>query len=218
MKIKIFPTKEKAYSFTASLMAQLVQEKPNATFGILSDSDVINVYSFWAKMARAGAMDYSEVKLFNLTNQLQFETNHPKSDFNFLKKNLFSKLPKLKKSCTYFPTLDNNYEQQISEASGIDFQLLTLKADGSIGFNYEGTLAQSKSRKVVAISKSAAQGMTMGLETIMKAKKIVLLVLGKEKTEAFKKLKSLHKFDPNFPASILKKHDNLQVIVDEEAF
>jgi glucosamine-6-phosphate deaminase len=115
-----------------------------------------------------------------------------------------------------------NYEEKIKK-NPIDLQLLGLGVNGHIGFNEPLAEKTSKTRfvelsqKTIKINKSkSTKALTMGIATIMNAKKIILLASGKNKAEAIKHLIE-GKEDENWPVSFLRRHKNFVVLTDKEA-
>jgi glucosamine-6-phosphate deaminase len=124
----------------------------------------------------------------------------------------------------------NRYENLISKFGGIDIQILGIGVNGHIGFNEPGSSFSSKTRQIVldestrtvnarffaSINEVPKYAITMGIGTILKAKKILLLVSGENKKETMRRLLN-GDISEDFPASILKTHPNVLVIADESA-
>ncbi|MGL4952065.1 MAG: glucosamine-6-phosphate deaminase, partial [Mycoplasma sp.] len=127
---------------------------------------------------------------------------------------------------------DKDYDSLIDSKGGLDLLVLGLGINGHLGFNEPGSEMDSKTRLVdldnSTINVNAAKyfdgdcdeipkkALTMGLETIMKSRKIILMIFGESKIIPTKILLSSNKFNQNFPASILMAHKDLTIVIDEE--
>jgi glucosamine-6-phosphate deaminase len=119
------------------------------------------------------------------------------------------------------------YEMLIEQDGGIDLQILGLGKNGHIGFNEPGTSFKTKthvveldystrianSRFFNSVDEVPTHAITMGISTIFKSKEIILLISGRDKSQAFERLLK-DKMSEDFPASIIKGHSNLTIIVD----
>ena len=168
-------------------------------------------------------LDWTDIATFNLDNYLDLSPDHPASFTQYMRNNLHNQI-NINKKNIFFPTTDQNYDDTISTHGGLDLILLGLGINGHIAFNEPGSTVYSTSRIVDLLPQTLqinsknfpsdspvpTQAVTMGIATILKARRVVLLVQG------YKKLNILKQAMWNFPsaevpASFLQLHKNLQV-------
>ncbi|MGL5521734.1 MAG: glucosamine-6-phosphate deaminase [Metamycoplasmataceae bacterium] len=231
MKFLKFDNELEASKYVAQEIIKEIKENNNTILGLATGSTPIKTYEFLSKDYALNKTDWSKVSSFNLDEYLGISEYDEQSYRTFMNKTLFNNI-NIKLENTHFPNKENNYDHLISKTGGIDFQLLGIGVNGHIGFNEPGSLENSLTRVVDLteetievnakkffdgdISLVPHQAISMGLESIMRAKKIILMALGKSKTETIKKLIACKKFDINFPASILVLHPNVTIVYDKE--
>jgi len=217
----------------ADIIASFIKQKQIAVLGLPTGSTPQKTYEMLGKKCKKGEISFKKVKTFNLDEYSGLSFDNCQSYHSFMKKNLFSKTDIDIKN-TFFPNdfkLDyKKYDKKIKESGGIDLQVLGIGRDGHIGFNEPGSKFSSKTREIflakTTIEDNARffkskkdvpqKAVTMGISTIMKAKKIILLASGEKKSRAV--LNAI--FGPvstKVPASILQRHKNVIVILDEES-
>lgn len=222
---------------SAEAIIERVKAKPTITLGLATGSTPIGTYQNIIKDHKENNTSYQDVTTFNLDEYIGFSSMHPQSYRYFMNEQLFKHLD-IKKENTHIPHGDRDdmyeecvdYEALIRKNGGIDLQILGLGSNGHIGFNEPGTSFKSRTHVVNLASSTRVanarffnsmdevptQAITMGIETIMESKEIILLVSGEKKREALEKL--LHgDVHENFPASILRKHPNFLIIADKAA-
>jgi glucosamine-6-phosphate deaminase len=215
---------EKAYE----IVLHEIKRKPDITLGLPTGKTPKGLYKKLIKAYRKGKIDFSEIKTFNLDEYYPVKENDKKSYKYYMFKRLFNKININKNNINL---LDGNskkpekeckdYEDKIKR-NPIDLQILGIGINGHIGFNEPGSTSTSKTRLVnlapetVKRNKYLDKGLSMGILTILKSKKIILLASGKDKAQAMKKLMD-EKISKNLPASFLKNHKNLIVIMDKKA-
>lgn len=223
---------------TDYVLAQ-VWEKPNSVLGLATGSTPVGLYKELVKAYQAERVNFSRVKTFNLDEYFGLGAQHKQSYAYFMQKRLFGET-NFKSENINIPqgnTLNKevsgyckNYEQQISKAGGIDLQILGLGQNGHIGFNEPGSSFNSLTRLVDLSSNTIKanarffshlnevpkQAITMGLETIFKSKKIIVLISGENKALAAARLIE-GSLDKKNPSSILKLHNDVVVIIDKAA-
>ena len=235
MKIRI-QSKERIAETIAQMIIDLVNENPKAVLGFATGSSPLGVYENLIKACQEGKVSFKEVTSFNLDEYVGLDENNEQSYRYFMNHNLFDHID-INKENTHVPSgigdVENSakeYDELIEQAGGIDFQILGIGSDGHIAFNEPGTpfdslthvasLAEStikdNSRFFEKIEDVPTSAVTMGLASIMKAKKIVLIVTGENKQAAFKAL-TCGLITEKVPCSILKKHPDVVVFVDHEA-
>ncbi|WP_017185945.1 glucosamine-6-phosphate deaminase [Alkalibacillus haloalkaliphilus] len=210
----------------AELMMNQVEKKPNSTLGLATGSTPKGMYKELIKHSA----DLSQAVTFNLDEYVGISSDHPQSYRSFMEENLFQHI---RVGQTYIPDGEaadlaaecERYEQLIQQHGGIDLQVLGLGHNGHIGFNEPGTPFSSRThvvdlaettRKANArffnsLDEVPKKAITMGIETIMEAKHIILLVYGEDKQEAVNRLLQ-GEVDEQFPASILHDHPNVTLL------
>jgi len=222
---------EKLSKITADLIAAQVILKPNSVLGLATGSSPLGTYEALIKENKTGTVDFSNVRTVNLDEYYGLTPDHPQSYRYFMDQNLFNHI-NIDKGNTYVPDGMANdidaesagYEALINELGGVDLQLLGIGNNGHIAFNEpcdyfpryvhrveltESTI-QANSRLFDKIEEVPTQAMTMGIGTIMKAKKIVIIA-GSEKKEIMNKA-IYGDITPQIPASVLQLHSDVVVV------
>lgn len=221
----------------ANLISSQVTMKPDCVLGLATGSTPIGAYEQLIKWYNKGDIDFSEVTTINLDEYRGLPADNDQSYRYFMNEHLFNHV-NVRKDHTYVPNglepdsdkASADYDKIIAEAGGIDLQLLGLGHNGHIGFNEpadefpKGThcvdLAQStidaNSRFFASMDEVPKQAYTMGIRTIMQAKKVVVVVSGKDKAEIVKKA-FFGPVTPQVPASVLQLHSDVVLVGDEEA-
>jgi glucosamine-6-phosphate deaminase len=222
----------------AQLIASAVRKKPTLTLGLATGSTMVGVYKHLVSLHKQGALDFSRVVTFNLDEYLGLSAAHPQSFHYFMQENLFAHV-NVDPRNIHIPdgTIRGNYdeycasyEKSIRNAGGIDLQILGIGRNGHIGFNEPTSSIGSRTRlKVLSWetmddnSKSFASGeespqcaITMGIGTILEARKILLLATGASKSAAI--AKSIEgPITSAVSASALQLHPDVTFIVDDAA-
>lgn len=225
----IIEDKEKIADAISEVFLKTVTEKPDCVLGLATGSSPVMTYQKIIEKAKERKVSFKKVHTFNLDEYLN---NHDETQSYryFMDHNLFYGID-IEKDNTNFPTEENyeHYDEMIGQAGGIDLQILGIGADGHIAFNEPNTPFDSKthiakleeqtikdnSRFFASEKDVPTHALTMGLSTIMKSKKIVLIATGKNKKEAVRKM--FLKEDISCPASILLSHPDVTIYADEEA-
>jgi glucosamine-6-phosphate deaminase len=227
---------------TCSIMAaaeigKLLKEKPDAVLGFATGSTPLQLYQNLVKACKDNLIDFSKAKAFNLDEYANIPKDHPCSYYYYMKENLYKHI-NIREENYQLPdgmakNLDEEcvrYEDSICRAGGIDLQVLGIGHNGHIGFNEPGTPFESRthltnldpltvkanSRFFNSPDEVPKQALTMGIKTIMRARRLILLVKGADKAEILCK-SLLGPVTTEVPASILQLHPNLMVFADEEA-
>jgi len=214
-----------------------VNEKPNCVLGLATGTSPLGVYANLVKACKEGRVSFKGVATFNLDEYIGLEGTHNQSYRYFMNDNLFDHID-IDKSRTHvlkgtgdYLGYANQYDDEIASFGGIDLQILGIGSDGHIAFNEPGTpfdslthvaeLAEStivdNSRLFNDISEVPTKAVTMGLKSIMNARKIVLIATGKNKAKAIYNLLKGPKTE-EVPCSILQDHKDCTIYVDEEAY
>jgi len=209
-----------------------ILEKPDLVMGFVTGNTVIGLYGGLVSFYKKGEISFSKITSFNLDEYYPIDKKDKKSFYYYMFNNLFDKIniKKLNINLLDGETKDvikecSKYEEKIREKK-IDLQILGVGVNGHIGFNEPGSKLNSKTRLVnlkeqtIKINskngKIPEKAMTMGIDSIMSAKKIILFASGKEKAKAIKRLIKGPVGD-DCPVSFLKQHDNLIVVIDKDA-
>lgn len=227
MEFKIL-TKTEIDNCIKNRMVELIKSKPNCVLGLATGSSPIGLYKLLVDEYKNKNISFKNIISFNLDEYYPIDFDNSQSYHSFMNQHLFSKIDIQSKN-THFPSLNNNYDQMIDECGGIDFQILGIGSNGHIGFNEPGTEFDSlthvvdlkestikdNSRFFNSIKDVPTKAITSGLQTIMKAKEIVVIVVGSNKKEAVKILLS-KKITKDCPATILHKHHNVTIYIDKD--
>ncbi len=238
MKIIVCESYEEMSKKAANICAAQIKIKPNSILGLPTGSTPLGLYGELAEMNARGEVDFSDVTTFNLDEYYPIKRSNDQSYYYFMNKNFFSKI-NIKPENTNIPNgeTDNpeeecaHYEEKIEAAGGIDIQVLGIGQNGHIGFNEpdsnlkththvtdltENTL-QANARFFDDISEVPTSALTMGIATILKSKKIIMLASGKEKHKAVAELMNSD-INTGNPATMLKLHPDVTLLCDKEAF
>lgn len=221
----------------AGLIADLVRSRPACVLGLATGGTPIETYRRLIQMHRDEGLDFSQVTTFNLDEYIGLGPDHPQSYRAFMRENLFDHI-NIDPARTYVPnglTSDPDgvgvrYEAMISDAGGIDFQLLGIGHNGHIAFNEPGAAADSRTRVVglaeLTVEKNARffdsaddvprTAITMGIGTILEARRIVLMANGEGKAEAICQAIEGEATEEH-PASLLQRHEDVTFVIDEAA-
>ncbi len=241
--VKIFPSSNGGSAFVALQIADLIKQKESegkkTVIGLATGSSPKTLYAHLVRMHKEEGLSFKNVITFNLDQYYPMEKDALQSYHYFMRKNLFEHtdinpenyhLPdgliakdKVKEHCI-------NYEKQIEAAGGLDLQILGIGVNGHIGFNEPGSGMYSKTRLVTLdnstrianaydfgnMSDVPRMAITMGISTILKSKKIILMAWGQTKAPVIQKAVELDDTE-DIPASLLQNHDDCSFVVDEAA-
>ena len=236
MKLIIVENYEEASVEASKVMLEVVKNNPTANLGLATGSTPIRMYELMIEDHKENGTSYKDIKSFNLDEYFGLEASHPQSYHYFMNKHLFSGID-IKSENVHVPNgageiqeSCDDYNKLLAE-NPIDIQLLGIGGNGHIGFNEPGTPFTEETHIVTLTEKTRqdnarffdndiqqvpTHAITMGIATIMKAKKVLLVAAGANKADAVKAMVD-GKPDENWPASVLQKHDDVIVIVDEAA-
>lgn len=218
----------------ANIISAQVILHPNCVLGLATGSSPIGTYQQLTEWFRKGDIDFSGVTTINLDEYYGLDSNNDQSYRYFMDQHLFSKV-NINIQNTNLPNGKANdidlecsrYDDLITSVGGIDLQLLGIGLNGHIGFN-EPSVSFEKRTHCVELKESTImanrrffnsidevpkKALTMGIKSIMQAKKILLIASGEDKSDI------LHKalygaVTPEVPASILQMHPDLTVVVN----
>ena len=221
----------------ANIISAQIIMKPDCVLGLATGSTPVGTYRQLIEWYEKGDLDFSRVSTVNLDEYRGLTHIDPQSYYYFMKENLFDHV-NIDKTATHVPDGTNpdaadacvKHEQIIKSLGGIDLQLLGLGNNGHIGFNEPGAafekethlvdLAEStiraNARFFTSIDEVPKQAYTMGIRTIMQAKKILVVVSGESKADIVSRA-FFGPVTPEVPASILQMHPDVTVVCDEAA-
>ncbi len=233
MKVIIGSESEIAKKAAAQYVKLLVN-KPGAVLGGATGSTPLGLYAQLVKLNKEGVISFKDVKTFNLDEYVGLDGSHDQSYRYFMNTNLFDHID-IDPANTHVPDGINTekaaeYDGMIEAAGGIDLQILGIGVDGHIGFDEPGTPIDSithvveleqntrevNSRFFRSIDEVPTHAVTMGIKTIMNARSIILMAIGKSKAEIVKKMIQ-GPVTTDVPASILQLHPDVTVYLDDEA-
>ena len=222
---------------TANIISAQIIMKPKCVIGLATGSTPIGTYKQLIQWYQKGDLDFSEVTTINLDEYKGLSPDNPQSYRYFMNTNFFDHI-NINKEKTYVPNgleLDSEkacreYNDIIRNSGGVDLQLLGLGNNGHIGFNEPNeafekethciklseSTVQANSRFFETIDEVPKEAYTMGIKSIMQAKKIVVIVSGKQKAEIVKEA-FFGPVTPKVPASVLQLHNDVTLIGDKEA-
>ncbi len=239
--VKIFSNSNEGSAFVAKQIADLIRQKESegkkTVIGLATGSSPKTLYAELVRMHKNEGLSFKNVIAFNLDQYYPMDKDALQSYHYFMRKNLFEQtdidpnnyhLPdgmipkdKVKEHCL-------NYEKQIEDAGGLDLQILGIGVNGHIGFNEPGSGIYSKTRLITLdnstrianayefgnMSQVPRMAITMGISTILKSKKIILMAWGQNKAPVVKKAVEDDDTE-DVPASLLQNHDDCTFVLDE---
>jgi glucosamine-6-phosphate deaminase len=205
MQIIISKTYEELSKEAAKVVAKTLNAKPNAVLGLATGSTPLALYKELIRMHKDEGLDFSQVTTFNLDEYVGLPRGHFQSYHYFMHENLFKHI-NIPRQNIYIPsgTTDNYeafcawYERRIKECGGIDLQVLGIGSDGHIAFNEPSSSLGSRTR-IKTLARQTIEdnarfferaedvpiyAITMGVGTILEARRIILLASGKSKAPA----------------------------------
>lgn len=237
--MKIIRTKdyEEMSRKAANLISAQILLKPECVLGLATGSTPIGIYDQLVEWYKKGDLDFSTVKTVNLDEYKGLTRDNEQSYYYFMHHHLFDRV-NIDEENTHVPNgqVENGdeeclrYEALIKSMGGVDLQLLGLGRNGHIGFNEpaadfpkithcvdltESTIEANK-RFFASADEVPRQAYTMGIGTIMKADKILVVANGENKADAVAAMVQ-GKINPEVPASILQLHNNVILVADEAA-
>lgn len=221
----------------ANVLSAQVILKSDCVLGLATGSTVLGIYEHLVNRHKEGDIDFSDVRTVNLDEYVGLPKDHEQSYRYYMDANLFRHI-NINPGNTHLPngTAENieeechRYDVLIERLGGIDLQLLGLGNNGHIGFNepddafeklthcvqLKEVTRKANARFFESEAQVPREAITMGIKSIMQAKRIVLCVNGTQKAEILKQVLT-GPVTPALPGSILQMHPNLTVVADEEA-
>jgi glucosamine-6-phosphate deaminase len=236
MEIVILPDYDAVSRLCADMIVGTLRKKSNAVLVLPTGKTPLGTYRELIKANREGRADFSNATVFALDEYVGFSSNHKHSFANFLRNNLLAHIKISKKKCHFLDGVAEDlegecilYEERLRKAGGIDLAFLGIGVNGHIGFNEPGSSLGSRTR-IKTLTKETVErnwalfadeevprfALTVGIGTIMEARKVLLAASGAEKAEAVR-LAAEGPITSGVPASILQMHPDVTCVVDEEA-
>jgi glucosamine-6-phosphate deaminase len=232
MMLKILPTPEAAELYVAEVLAAQVRAHPTSVMGWATGGTMLGVY----RALRHMDLSFSQTRAFNLDEYLGLPAEHPQTYHSYMRRYFFDHIDIEEDHC-HVPEGSgdvclsiSNYEALIKRYGPIDLQLLGLGQNGHIGFNEPGaeleggvhkttlssTTLAANARYFEATEEVPCEAVTMGIGTILSARKIILLAHGEAKAEAVSKMVE-GPVSTQCPASVLQTHPNTEIVIDVAA-
>ncbi|MBE6546687.1 MAG: glucosamine-6-phosphate deaminase [Ruminococcaceae bacterium] len=238
MKIIVTKNYEEMSRIAAEQFAEVIKQKPACVLGLATGSTPIGMYEGLIEKYRAGELDFSAVHSVNLDEYYPIAPDNDQSYRYFMNHQLFDHV-NIDKANTFVPdgmatdveAACRAHEDKIDELGGIDLQVLGIGQNGHIGFNEpeenlqcfthltgltESTI-KANARFFASEEDVPKHALTMGIQSVFKARKIVILASGKSKAEAIKTMVS-GTITTACPASLLALHPDVTLICDEDAY
>lgn len=237
MKIIVTENYEDMSAEAAKIMAEIIKSKPDCTLGLATGGTPVGMYNILADMVNKGELSFRRVSTVNLDEYYPISPENSQSYRYFMNKSLFDRVD-IDKIRTFVPdgsakdveSACKEHEDRI-DGLGIDVQVLGIGRNGHIGFNepdrelfrythlavLTDDTVKANARFFESESEVPKHAITMGIASVFKAKKIILLASGKSKAEAIKALIT-GGISTECPATLLCLHPDVTVICDEDAY
>lgn len=238
MRVILCDNYEEVSKAATKLVESQINLKPNCVLGLATGSTPVGMYKMLIEKCKDGELDFSKVTTFNLDEYYPISRDNNQSYYYFMNENLFNEI-NIKKENIHIPNGEardveaecEEYEKMIEEAGGIDLQILGIGQNGHIGFNEPDENLNSKthvtgltestikanSRFFDSIEDVPTKALTMGIATILKSRKIILMACGIEKSDAVAELLT-DDIKTDNPATMLKVHPDVVLICDKDAY
>lgn len=237
MKVVVLDDAAAVANYGAALLIKQIHRKPDSVLGLATGSTPLALYRELIAAYRHGRVSFKQVSSVNLDEYLGLSGTHSQSYRYFMNTNLFDHID-IEKTRTAVPQGDAadpfaacaDYEKKIVEMGGIDVQLLGIGRNGHIGFNEPSSSLKSRTR-VKTLTRATIEDnarffsadeyqphlcITMGIGTILDARKILMLATGAHKAQAVKAMVE-GPITASCPASALQLHEQVVLVIDEAA-
>ncbi len=237
MLVEVFADYENMSDRAAEIVTDQIRRKPDSVIGFATGSTPLGLYKRLIQNHKARGLDFSKITTFNLDEYIGLPPTHDQSYHYFMWKNLFSHI-NVTPAHVHIPqgmTDDVEafcawYEDRIAQAGGLDLQILGIGANGHIAFNEPGSSLGSRTRIKTLTQKTIKDNarffddpadvpqhaITMGIGTIMDAKKVLLIGNGSGKADAIKATLE-GPITAMVPATIVQLHRHAHILLDEAA-
>lgn len=233
MQVFIYDTPELAAKAAAAVFAAEILKKPDAVLGLATGSTPVPTYQELIRLNREGVIDFSKVRSYNLDEYVGLDPAHECSYRRFMDENLFNHI-NIDPANTHVPDGVNpdpaGYDREIAKAGYVDLQLLGIGSNGHIGFNEPGgcfiyptnvvalteNTIKDNARFFNSIDEVPKSAISMGIGTIMSARRVILIATGANKARVIARAVN-GDVTPQVPASALRFHQNCQFFLDKLA-
>ncbi|WP_049867845.1 glucosamine-6-phosphate deaminase [Paenibacillus sp. D9] len=236
MEIRVFQDNKDLDAAAASLIAELVAAKPNAVLSLATGSTPVGIYRSLVDTAARSGISFKSVSTYNLDEYVGLTPDNEQSYAYYMNQHLFSKID-IPLNRTFLPDgMSGDLEAHCAaydamlEQAGVDLQLLGLGHNGHIGFNepdsqlsagthvvtLDEATREANARFFSSIDEVPRQAVTMGVGSILKAHRILLVVRGADKADIVKRALT-GPVTTDCPASLLQTHARVTVLLDREA-
>ena len=237
MNVLVYDNEEQIGIAAGYYMCGQVLAKPDSILGLATGSTPLKPYRHMIQLYENGSVDFSRVTTFNLDEYCHLDVNDENSYHSFMYKNLFDHINIPQENINFLNGNADNleeeceqYEKKIRAMGGIDIQLLGIGSNGHIAFNEpsdsfqrwshvvnlkESTI-KDNSRFFNSVEDVPTQAVTMGIGSIMQAKRILIIALGENKAKAIRQLIDGN-VTPQCPASVLQFHTDVTLMLDRGA-
>ena len=238
MKLIICKNYDEVSAAAAEIVADVMKANPACVLGLATGSTPVGMYKKLIEKNAAGEIDFSAVTTVNLDEYYPISPDNDQSDRYFMNENLFNHV-NIDKARTFVPDGQASdpvaaceaYEETVASVGAAAIQVLGIGQNGHIGFNEpdsalevrthvtdltESTI-KANARFFASEADVPTKAITMGIGTILNAKKIIILANGAAKHEAVSKMLA-GKLDTSCPASMLNLHNDVVVVCDEAAY
>lgn len=239
MKLIVKENYEEMSKKAADIVEEEIKRKPKAVLGLATGSTPVGMYNELIERCKDGKISFSEVVSFNLDEYVGLDEEDERSYRYFMNEKLFNHID-IDRANVHIPdgkaknldTYTRKYEKEIDENGGIDLQVLGVGTNGHIAFiepagefPIRTTVAEltentikDNSRFFDSMEEVPKTAISMGIGSILKARKIMLLANGENKREVIEKFLNTDTVSTEFPVSFLALHSDVTVIVDKEAY
>ncbi len=236
MRIILSDTIEAAVKTTVKMVLEQIESHPDSVIGLATGRTMEPVYAQWVTEAKAGSLSFKQSFFFMLDEYLGLSEGHSLSFKSYIERHFLIPLS-LSPDQFAFPPVHHHpidkagddYEKTLRHRGGIDLQLLGIGQNGHFGFNEPGSNKFCRTRIVqlapetreanrgsLNLAEVPHEALSMGIETILESKTLLMLATGKSKANAIKYLFNHHD-DPACPATYLKSHPHFTLVLDPEA-
>ncbi|HPA94061.1 MAG TPA: glucosamine-6-phosphate deaminase [Petrotogaceae bacterium] len=237
MKILVCKDYEELSRKSAEIIVSQVNQKKDSVLGLATGGTPVGMYQELVKSYREGKVDFGKVITFNLDEYYGVDPKNVNSYHYYMNTNFFDHVNIDRKSINIPNGMSKDiekecreYDEKIQSLGGIDLQILGVGLNGHIGFNEPARELMStthitdltketinaNARFFEDISQVPTKAITVGMATILRSKKIVVLINGKNKSKIFEKITG-KKITTQIPATLLQLHPDVTIVVDEQA-
>lgn len=238
MEVIVTKTKGEMSEKAAALIAAEIRRKPDALLALSTGSTPVGTYRELVRLHREEGLDCGKARALNMDEYVGLDREHPQGYYYFMNHSLYQKV-NIDPKNTFGPQAaggdpekeGHRFDERIEKEGGIDLILLGIGRDGHIAFNMpadelafathvqelsEMTI-QDNARFFDSVDKVPTKALTIGIQNIFRSRKVVLIASGSEKSDIMSRFIDSEMLNPQIPATVLKLHQDLTVVMDEAA-